>query len=283
MFDSGENDFLKRLYRHQWSLNKGENSSKETPEFWDSRAEDFAAKAHSQESRDEVLKLLKSFSWRKDETVLDVGAGPGTYAVPLAKMVASVTSTDVSEAMLAQLKLQAQKEGVNNIKTRVGRWLSLDNLKPHDTVMCFNSLGVISADDSHECHLDTALLKLRDLTKKRLLILIPHADSPADQLMKDAVGITNAPLERKRIAALYYGMIDCGMLPGLQILSRPFHWTFKDLNEAVDTLSFKLGLEESKKELLAVHLEKRLVSNGKNLSLSYKCAQALFVWDKDLQ
>jgi hypothetical protein len=101
--------------------------------------------------------------------------------------------------------------------------------------------------------------------------------------MKDAIGLSAPPLERKRIAALYYAMVDCGMLPGLQILSRPFHWTFTDLNEAVETLAFKLGIEDSKKEALATHLHTRLINNGKSFSLSYKCPQALFVWEKVLR
>lgn len=280
MFES-ENDFLKKLYKYRWGMNKGDASNKETPEFWSELAKNYVNKVHSKEGRAEILTLVDKFCWNKEETVLDLGAGPGSYAIPLANKVKSITSLDPSQIMLDYLDKQATKENVSNIKTIASRWLEAENIEPHDTVLSMNSLGMLAIDDNYESHLDKALIKMMKLAKKRIIILIPHADSAADQQMKDAVGLEATSVERKKIAALYYAMVDCGMLPDLNIITRPFRWTFTDLEDATRVLSRKIGLKtDEQKGKLKDHLATRLIKDGDGFKMSYDCPQALFSWDK---
>ena len=51
-----------------------------------------------------------------DEVILDIGCGPGTLAVPLAKRVKEVIAIDFSAQMLEELNQYAKREGVSNIK-----------------------------------------------------------------------------------------------------------------------------------------------------------------------
>lgn len=80
------------LQTHPWHRNPGEEGAKESSDFWDQRAPDFAAKVHSPEARQANRQFLDRFIWDPGETVLDVGAGPGTFAVPLAERVRRVTA-----------------------------------------------------------------------------------------------------------------------------------------------------------------------------------------------
>jgi ubiquinone/menaquinone biosynthesis C-methylase UbiE len=52
-----------------------------------------------------------------DEVVLDIGCGPGTLAIPLAKKVKHVIAIDFSRNMLDELEAYAAREGVSNITT----------------------------------------------------------------------------------------------------------------------------------------------------------------------
>jgi SAM-dependent methyltransferase len=276
-------DPFRQFYQHRWALNYGDTEKKETPKFWDERAADFAAKAHSGAARRESEEFLQRFAWKADETVLDVAAGPGTFAVPLAKKVALVTATDFSAAMLEQLRLQATKENAGNINIVAGRWLELDSLQPHDTVLCLNSLGVISVDAGHKTRLEDTLHRLNSACKKRLIVLIPHADSPLEPQLRLRLRLESASLERRRVAILYYAMVDCGMLPDLQIIRRPFRWTFSSANEAVETLLIKAGLENTAevRHIISDYLQDRLIKDDSGrFSLAYDVAQALFVWQK---
>ena len=276
-------DPIKEFYQHRWALNFGDTAKKETPEFWDERAADFAAKAHSEDALADSEAFLDRFSWNANETVLDVGAGPGTFAIPLAKRVKKVIATDFSQAMLAQLKKAAEKQNINNIDILQGRWLELNKMEPQDTVMSLNSLGVISTDANHTSHLEATLKKLADCCRKRLLILLPHADSPLPPELRAKIGLDEISIERRRIAVLYYAMIDCGMLPSLLIIKRPFRWTFKDINEAVETLLRKSGVKETEKyhEIMEEFLQNRIKKDETGrLFLAYEISQALYVWER---
>lgn len=276
-------DPIREFYQHRWALNYGDTAKKETPEFWDERAADFAAKAHSEDALADSEAFLDRFNWNANETVLDVGAGPGTFAIPLARRVKKVTATDFSRAMLDELKNAALEQNVNNIDILPGRWLELNSLEPHDTVMSLNSLGVISTDAGHVSHLEKTLKKLADCCKKRLLVLLPHADSPLPPELRAKIGLDEISIERRRIAVLYYAMIDCGMLPSLLIIKRPFRWTFKDTDEAVETLLRKSGVKEPEKyhKIMEDFLQNRIKKDeAGRLFLTYDISQALYVWER---
>ncbi len=276
-------DFLKEMYQHRWALNHGDSDEKETEEYWNERAENFSLRAHSQPARNEALQFLGQFSWNPQETVLDVASGPGTFAVPLARKVAEVTATDFSSAMLEQLQLQAQTENISNIKTVQGRWLELGFDRKFSTVLCLNSLGVIATDADHNAHLDLALKKLKDICEQRLIMLIPHADTPLSSEIRTILQLDEISLESRRIAVLYYAMIECGMLPDLRIIRKNMHWSFASIKEACNKVLARAGIIDKEKyiEALETCLEKRLkkTENGA-LLLEYQVAQALFTWER---
>lgn len=234
-----------QFYEDHWGRNPGEadDSTKETAAFWDKKAKDFSQKAHCKDARRETETFLSKFDWQSSETVLDVGSGPGTHAILLARSVKEVTAIDFSSGMLEQLKEKAEQESLNNIRTIQGRWLDIDFEDKFDTVLSLSSLGVISCDNNEKSRLLDTLLKLKGCAKKRLIILIPHADSVLDENMRDILQLGNLTLERRRIAVLYHAMVECGMLPSLEIIERPFRWIFTDINEAAKTLLQKSGIK----------------------------------------
>jgi SAM-dependent methyltransferase len=59
---------------------------------------------------------------RPGETWLDVGAGAGRYALPLARKVRGVIAVDPSPAMLAALRESAAEHGIKNVRTIEARW-----------------------------------------------------------------------------------------------------------------------------------------------------------------
>lgn len=271
---------LRDFYNHRLSLNYGDNASKETPEYWDSTAKRFAESAHSPKGRAESEEFLNKFTWEKGETILDVACGPGTFAIPLALRGCKVVATDFSSEMLNQLKIQAEKENVPEIECVKCRWLESNFQVQFDTVLCLSGLGVISTDADHKARLGEALEKLYKSTKKRLIILIPHADSHLNPEMRRILGEYEIPMERLRIAMIYYAMVDHGMLPSLQIVQRPFKWTFETPDEACDVLFKKSGIKnvvESTRERFKEYLS-TLFQKEKDgcLSLSYYTKQAIF-------
>lgn len=271
---------LRDFYNHRLALNYGDDASKETPEYWDSTAERFAKFAHSPQGRARAEEFLKLFDWEKGETVLDVACGPGTYAIPLALRGCKVVGTDFSDEMLKQLKIQAEKENVPEIECVKSRWLESNFQVQFDTVLCLSGLGVVATDSEHKSRLGECLEKFNSLAKKRLIILIPHADSHLDDEMRSILGEYEIPMERLRIAMIYYAMIDHGMLPSLQIIKRPFKWTFENYEEACEVLFRKSGIKDvadTTKERFIQYLKKILQRNeDSSFSLTYDTKQAIF-------
>lgn len=274
---------IREIYKHKWALNHGDTAEKETAQFWNRKAAAFASQVHSTAARVESLEFLQQFNWSRDETVLDVAAGPGTFAIPLAPMVKEIVATDFSDEMLGELQKQAATENVTNIKTIAGRWLEIAKPGVFNTVLCLNSLGVITTDAQHNSQLAAALRKLRDCCAQRFIMLIPHADSPLDAKMRQILELDEVSMESRRIAVLYFAMVDCGMLPDLQIMRRPASWTFAGLPEARQTLLKKAGLSDTDKvgSRFDQYLQEVLLP-GENglLSLPYNISQALFVWER---
>ena len=73
------------IYNHPWQQNTNTPAEKNQREFWNGRSGDFARKAHHPDQRRLAESLLDRFSWQPNERVLDVGAGPGTFAIPLSR------------------------------------------------------------------------------------------------------------------------------------------------------------------------------------------------------
>jgi len=68
-----------------------------------------------------ALDLLRSLAEPHD-TWLDIGAGAGRYALPLARIVREVIAVDPSAGMVEALQAQMAEHGVANVRRLEGRW-----------------------------------------------------------------------------------------------------------------------------------------------------------------
>jgi SAM-dependent methyltransferase len=76
--------------------------------------------------------------------VLDIGAGPGTLAIPLAPLVKEITAVEPGAGMVEILKKRAEQQGIRNITCVQKTWedieLSRDLAGPYDIVIASLSL-----------------------------------------------------------------------------------------------------------------------------------------------
>lgn len=123
-------------------------------EMWSKRSGDFAKHVRDkrgQKRSAEIIEFLEEAGFRaKGAKVLDIGCGPGTLSIPLARAGADVTSLDVAPGMLAELKKYAEAEKIPVHPVECSWWTAdIDKLgyrKKFDLVLASMTPGVKDAE-----------------------------------------------------------------------------------------------------------------------------------------
>jgi len=167
-------DFAQMYREHKATTDfKGKSSSD-----WDEKSKDMAASTINSPYVNDFISRMKISG---DEVVLDIGCGPGTLAVPLAKKVKEVIAIDFSAQMLEELKAYAQREGVTNIKTyHIGWDDDWSHLPPIDTVVASRSMEVGD--------IDAALSKMSAHARRRCYLTYKVGGSFVDMGILDYIG-----------------------------------------------------------------------------------------------
>ncbi len=167
-------DFAKMYQEHKKATNfKGKNSKD-----WDEKSKDMATTALNSPYVNDFISRMELTG---DEVILDIGCGPGTLAVPLAKKVKKVIAIDFSEKMLEELKEYAKKEGANNIDTYLLSWEDDWSILPKvDIVVASRSIEVQD--------IDIALTKISSQATKACYVTYKAGGSFVDMNILDYIG-----------------------------------------------------------------------------------------------
>lgn len=118
---------LEALLADAWGRRVRDNAAqvervRETPDgsdFYATVSRTFVADPARED--DPVLEALRAHL-RPDETWLDIGAGAGRYALPLARKAHEVIAVDPSPSMLDALRAAMVAHGITSIRAVEGRW-----------------------------------------------------------------------------------------------------------------------------------------------------------------
>jgi SAM-dependent methyltransferase len=200
---------------------------------WDQKASSFAERNRQSPY---VALFLSRLPLSPEYTILDVGCGPGTLALPLAGHVREVTAVDYSQKMLNLLTEQAQLANISNIRPIHCAWeddWNMHGIKPADIAIASRSMNV--ADPVR------AIDKLNNYAEKYVFITDRIAPSPFDPDAFAAIGrrFESGPDYIYTLNFLY----SKGIYPCVEILEldrdihfqnhdealQAYRWMFKDL------------------------------------------------------
>jgi len=100
---------------------------------------DYDRKAGFDPARD--IALLGELGLEEGSTVVDFGAGSGTFALAAAPVAARVVAVDVSPAMVAAMRVKVAAEGVRNVECVQGGFLTYEHVgRPADIIYSRNAL-----------------------------------------------------------------------------------------------------------------------------------------------
>ena len=134
------------VWKDQMLRSREVSTARECASIWESRECALKFWNMSKENRNRVEETIAETEITSESRVLDIGAGPGTLAIPFAKRVSHVTVVEPAEGMISVLREKMAEEGVGNIKVVQKRWEDVsvaDDLDPpYDVVIASYSLGM---------------------------------------------------------------------------------------------------------------------------------------------
>lgn len=203
---------------------------------WNERAAAFTRRTEQSPYTETFLSLLNAQpSW----SVLDVGSGPGTLALPLAKRVNTVTCIDFSSAMLQILTERAKQMALDNISTHALSWSDdwqAHGITRHDVAIASRSLSVLDLGD--------ALRRLNAFAIHKVVVTDRVGPGPFDP---DAFAAVGRPLRLGPdyifTVNLLYRMGCLAKVDFIRLEAQPryrsfdevvcrYLWMFRELNDA---------------------------------------------------
>ena len=247
--------------------------------MWDKRAKQYNESVMQNKYRRRTERQIEKIALNPDYTVLDIGSGPGTLAIPIAKRVKGVTAIDPSKGMLACLQENMEKEEVENIVCINKRWEDVElgvDIEQHDVVIA-----------SHSVSTQEAVAKMDAASKKYVYILTFAGrwmgDGEEEGLWKAIYG------ERQRQRAwhsdyilLYNILHDMKIYANLNVQESEFEQRYESLDEAVTKWKEMRDIPPEKEGILRQHLSKILVEDDGTgtLCLKRKSKSAMIWWQK---
>ena len=190
--------------------------------FWNARAADFRAMLAYQGPdafRDRLAALV-----RPTDTVLDVGAGAGRYAFPIAPLVRSIVAVEPSAAMRQAMQEEAAERRLTNITPVASTWEDAV-VDPADVVVC--SHAVYFSPD-----IAGFLRKLIDHARRTLVIAvrIDQFDAHTRDLFAQLWGEPRLPEPTfVELAPMLYAL---GVAPNVEVTEFGAGRTFASMEEA---------------------------------------------------
>jgi SAM-dependent methyltransferase len=186
------------------------------PKYWDRRAPTFARSTTGR--TEQFLEVVWPFITPRT-TVIDVGAGAGRHAVPIAERAEWVTAVEPSEGMRALMP------SLPNLTVIASNWEDAE-VAPADVVICSHVLyGVADAVPFVE--------KMERSARERVVIMlregpIPH---PAN-ILCDCMNLEPLP-PSTRFSDLFMVLIEMGITPDVKFIAYPVVNRYASFDEAV--------------------------------------------------
>lgn len=215
---------------------------------------------------------------RQFDTVFDIGCGPGTLAIPLARMVWSITAIDISQAMVNILEESCRQEGLTNVNCQCLSWQDdwdAAGIAEHDLVIASRSMVV---DD-----LEEAIVKMSRKARKKVYISSLVGDGPFDRRIFTAIG---RPLYRGPDYLCIYNMLNqMGILADVCFLKGASRsQEYRDVEDAITSFRWMTGqLTTLEENLLYDFFSRHFVRTASGWTLDYHhtARWAIISWNKE--
>jgi len=270
------------IWKRRLALNRSTRNFREGADLWGDReqARRYAARLESDHAR-RVAETLQDLVVVPGDRVLDIGSGPGTLALPLARAGATVTAIDPAEGMLAELRAAAEREGVTAITTVRGPWEDIDPDRdlepPYDRVVA--SFSLVMPDIGSALAAMDAVVSEGGSVHLYWFAYEPLWERLYLALWEDLHGEPYHP--RPKADCLFNVLYGMGIYAN--VLMRPMRDTvvFATVEDAVDHFAPRMSADTlQQREVLRGYFREHLIKQGNELTLPGTSTYAAIWWRK---
>ena len=212
----------------------------------------------------------------RHHTVIDVGAGAGRYAVPLARAARHVTLVEPSPAMARFAREQFERAGRDNWTLVEQGWLQAEGLDPASAVLFAN---VLNPQEDIEDWIDRAL----SLARGWLFIVhgsIPEVTPHMQRVAEAFHGEERVP--QPGLSDLIPTLHDMGVYPDVLMFERRFARSYADAGDAASQIASTLLIESSEEALARIRAliepDLRERPDGRVALPTVTAPHALLIW-----
>ena len=261
--------------------------------IWKCQVEENRASSPSRESALRFWNMCRKERSRIDQTVwetdisqnsrvLDIGAGPGTLAIPFAQKAEHVTAIEPAEGMCSVMKEKMAEFGLSNIDIVQKRWedvdIASDLSAPYDVVIASFSLGMKD--------IQSAVEKMV-LASSRYVYLY-HFAGPSSWDIQWQILWPRLHGKAYRLGpksnVLYNVLYQMGIYPNIRSFRLEHNQPYASLDEAMAALVPQAQVEsEEQKALLKDYLRGVLKKEDGKLVLPGSSIRVKIWWDKSQQ
>jgi SAM-dependent methyltransferase len=203
----------KRIVEDRATLASGHHD----PNYWDRRARTFARSTHGR--ADEFLQVIEPYLTPR-KTLIDVGAGTGRHATPLAERLEWVTAVEPSEGMRSHIPPR------DNMTVIASTWEDAA-VAPADFVICCHVLYGVGDPVPF-------IAKMSAVARERVFVMIRETDlpHPASVIRRRLIGEEGPRLPR--FSELFMLLLQMGIAPDVHYVRYPMINRYSAMSEALD-------------------------------------------------
>lgn len=268
----------------EWNVNYHNQESK--PRF-KSSAQHFEEKENAENMVKRLIEQpsshiedqIRSLGLSPESTVLDIGAGPGTLAVPLTKEGHIVTVVEPSNAMKNVMEIFKQHHGVTKDIPCIDKlWQNVDpsEIGTYDYVISSFALGVPD--------LKKALMKMNAVAKKEVHIfwfLNPQSWGRIKKDLYELLYQEDYPNWMSYANVVWQALYQENIYANLTVHSRTEGDRYKNIEDAVSIYARQFSVtDENQKEIIENYLTKHLTLQNDGYYAQPNNGQYAHIWWK---
>ncbi|OPX79602.1 MAG: putative cobalt-precorrin-6Y C(15)-methyltransferase (decarboxylating) [Methanosaeta sp. PtaB.Bin039] len=267
------------VWKSRTDRSRGSAPGRNCARIWESKDSALRFWDMCQRERSRIDQTVWETDITAESRVLDIGAGPGTLAIPFAQKAAHVTAVEPADGMCSVMREKMAEFGVHNIAVVKKRWEDVDVERdldpPYDVVIASFSLGMRD--------IRAAIQKMTDASSR--YVYLYHFAGPTswdlqwERIWQSMHGREYRPGPKSDV--LYNVLYQMGIYPHIRTFRLEHDQRYPSLDEATQDMAFRADAKtEAQKSILREYLREGMREEDGALVLPGWSTRVKMWWEK---